>query len=138
LAALARRHRPAGVITTERSAAFLAWRYGRTAPNHPFEVCVFRDRQGHEGWFALGSITRGRQAQIHGRVLLDAVWPRDRMTLADALSRHDRIGVDAGACSRWAIPWTLGAPRSFVIAGREAPTLASSLDLVGADGDGAF
>jgi len=152
LAALARRHRPARSITTDRSPACLEWRYGRTAPNHPFDVCVFRDGQGHEGWFSLGHITRGRQGQIRGRVLLDAVWPRERMSFADvfpatvrlgaptgdALYLHDRLGVDGGASNRWSLPWRLDAPRSFVIADGDAAALASSLDLVAADGDGAF
>jgi hypothetical protein len=153
LAALFRRHRPADLITTDRSAAFLQWRYGCSAPNRPFDLCVFRDRLGHEGWFALGTIRRGRQGQIRGSVLLDAVWPREAMSFADILpaivpvaaSRADAIylqprpRLDYGDCSRWLIPWRLEAPKNFVVTPRRAASLAvDALDLVSADGDGAF
>ena len=153
LVALFRRHRSADLITTDRSAAFLQWRYGQSAPNRPFDLCVFRDKQGHEGWFALGTIRRGRQGQIRGCVLLDAVWPREAMSFADILpaivrvaaSRADAIyvqprpGLDYGDCNRWLVPWRLEAPKSFVITPKGAAPLAvSALDLVSADGDGAF
>jgi hypothetical protein len=153
LAALFRRHRAADLITTDRSAAFLQWRYGQGAPNRPFDLCVFRDKHGHEGWFALGTIRRGRQGQIRGCVLLDAVWPRNAMSFADILpaivhvaaARADAIylqprpRLDYGDCSRWLIPWRLEAPNSFIVSPKGAARLAvSAIDLVSADGDGAF
>jgi len=75
LAELFRRHRSAHRITTDRSTVFLQWRYGPSSHNHPFDICVFRDKLGNEGWFSLGSIIREPQT-IRGRVLLDAIWPR--------------------------------------------------------------
>ena len=152
LAALFRRHRDADVMTTDRSAVFLQWRYGWNAPNQPFDIRMFRDTRGHEGWFALGSVTRGRQGQIRGCVLLDAVWPRETMSFetilpailqvaasrADALYFRSRPGLTSGECGRRAVPWRLEGPKGFVISRKGAPVAVSALDLVPADGDGAF
>ena len=153
LEALFRRHRPADLITTDRTAAFLQWRYGASAPNRPFDVHVFRDTQGREGWFALGTIRRGRQGQIRGAVLLDAVWPRDTISFthilrpivrvaverADAIYFQPRPRLDYRQCSRWLIPRRLEAPRDFVFTPKGAAPLASSaIDLVSGDGDLAF
>jgi hypothetical protein len=153
LAALSRRHRQARWITTERSAAYLEWRYGPHAHNQPFDICVFRDKRGQEGWFALGTVLRGRQRQIQGCVLLDAVWPREAMGFrdvlwailqrvafkADAIFLQPRPGLDYGECGRWIMPCKLEAPRIVALGRRgEAPLEIESLDLVPADGDGAF
>ena len=153
LAALFRRHRSRDWITADRSAALLQWRYGQSSPNFPFDICVFRDTEGNEGWFALGTIVRGLQRQIRGSVLLDAMWPREKMrfrdilpailhraaSTADGMFFQPRPGVDYGECGRWIIPFRLEAPRSFAIGGKEGEEVAvSSLDLVPADGDGAF
>jgi hypothetical protein len=153
LAELSRRHRPANLITTDRSAVFLRWRYGQHPPNHPFDVWSFRDKRGNEGWFALGTIVRGVQGQIRGCVLLDAVWPRERMSFRDILSAIVRLvaseadaivlpprpGLDYGECSRWIILRTLDAPRVFALTRKgAAPVTVSSLDLVAADGEGPF
>ena len=150
---LFRRHRPADLITTDRTAAFLRWRYAESAPNLPFDVCVVRDTQGREGWFALGSVRRGREGEFQGAMLLDAAWPRDTMRVADvfraivsvAASRADvvcfqpRPGVDYRQCSRWLIPRRLEAPKAFLVTAKGAAPLATSaLDLVSADGDLAF
>ena len=153
LAELFRRHRPADRITTDRSAEYLQWRYGESAHNRPFDICVFRDRRGHEGWFSLGNIARGRQRQIRGCVLLDAIWPSAHMSFrdilpaivqlaaskADAVFFQPRPGLDYGECSRWIIPCNLEAPKVFALTRKDgAPLAVSSLDLVPADGDGAL
>ena len=152
LAALFRRHRDADLMTTDRSAVFLRWRYGWNAPNQPFDIRLFRDTRGNEGWFALGSVTRGRQGQIRGCVLLDAVWPRDTMSFgtilpsilrvaasrADAIYFQSRPGLAYGECGRRAVPWRLEGPKGFVISRKGTPVAASALDLVPADGDRAF
>jgi len=152
LAALARRHRRAGVITAERSAPWLEWRYGPGAPNAPFDIYVVRDRRGNEGWFSLGRITRGRHGQVRGGIVLDAVWPpgmrcADVMrtipplvpTEIDAVFFRPRVGVDPRACGRWLVARRWESPSAFVITPRgAAPVTVSALDLVPADGEGAF
>jgi hypothetical protein len=152
LSELAGRHRPAGVVTTDRTPAHLAWRYSERSPNHPAGVFLFRDRSGNEGWFSLCDLRRGRDGRIRGRALLDAIWPRDRIDFrdlvpaiarqalgADAVFLQPRPGVDVGACSRWIVPRALEAPQAFAIAATGgAPPAASSLDLVPADGDSAI
>jgi hypothetical protein len=153
LAALFRRHRDAASITTDRSTAYLAWRYGRGAHNGPFDICVFRDQAGHEGWFVLGNVVRGRQKQIRGCVLLDAIWPRSHIGFGDMLravvqvaeAKADAIFVQPrprlrdDECSRWMIPCRLESPKVFAVPRRGgAPVTLSALDLVPADGDGAL
>ena len=153
LAELFRRHRSADSMTTDRSAPFLEWRYGEGAPSQPLDICVFRDTRGNEGWFSLRNTICGRQGQIRGCVLLDAIWPREQMSFRDILpailqrvaSRADAIflqprpGVDYGDCSRWIIPYRLEAPQVFVMARKGgAPLGVSTLDLVPADGDSAL
>ena len=153
LAELARRHRPAGWITADRSAAFLTWRYGPSSPNHAADVRVFRDTRGNEGWFSLGHTIRGDRTPIRGRVLLDATWPRDRMGFdavlmaiarfvehdADAIYFRPRPGVDYGECRPWIIRRRRDPPAAFAVAGPgRAPLGVSGLDLVFADGDGGF
>jgi hypothetical protein len=153
LAELARRHRAERWITAERSAAYLRWRYGARSPNHDAEICVVRDRRGNEGWFALQPTVRGERTRIRGRLLLDAVWPRDRMSTrdvvtamarfarreADAIYVRPRPGVDYDACRPWIIRRRREPPPVFAVAARgHAPLTPSSLDLVLADGDGGF
>ena len=153
LAALARRHQPERWITAERSAAYLRWRYGRRSPNHAAELGVLRDRRGNEGWFALQPTVRGERTRVRGRLLLDAVWPRDRMSIrdivtavarfaerdADAIYVRPRPGVDYDACRPWIIRRRREPPPVFAVAARgHAPLTPSSLDLVLADGDGGF
>jgi len=153
LAALSRRHRPAHWITADRSAAFLQWRYGPNSPNHSSDICVFRDRRGNEGWFCLGDTIRGNRVQIRGRALLDAAWPREKMSFdevlraisrfavpnADAIYFRPRPGLDHGEFSRWTIRRRMDPPPIFAIPGkRGAPLAVSSLDLVPADGDSSF
>ena len=153
LAELSRRHRPREWITNERSTEFLQWRYGAGSPNASADICVFRDRRGNEGWFALADTRRGNGYRIHGRLLLDATWPRDRMTFndvlaavfgfaasdADALYFRPRPGVDYRACGRWIVRRPMEPASVFAIAGKGRRSLAlAELDLVSADGDSAF
>lgn len=150
LSALARRHRPPELLTSERSPAFIAWRYGPGSPNHGAELCLFRDTRGNEGWFALGNRMLGPRGQIAACIVLDAVWPRQAMTFGEILpaifhhacSRADAIyllprpGVDHASYSRWVVPRRLEARRIWTLPGRgAAPLDMSSLDLVTADGD---
>jgi hypothetical protein len=152
LSELFRRHRSTDWITTDRSAEFLQWRYGQNPLQHPCDVHLFRDKRGNEGWFSLSHMMRGRQGQIRGSVLLDAIWPREKMsfrdifplimqlvsTKADAIFLRPRLGLDYGECSRWIIRRRLEAPQVFAITRKGDPRLAvGSLDLVFADGDSA-
>jgi hypothetical protein len=154
LSELFRRHRPQHLITTERSAQFLRWRYGPGSPNYPSDIYVFRDQRGNEGWLSLGKMIRGRhQVQIRGCVLLDAIWPRGKMSFrdilpvilqlvssdADAIFFESRSGLDYGKCSRLIIPHRLEAPRVWAMTRKgNARLQVSALDLVIADGDSAW
>ncbi len=154
LSDLFRRHRPRSWITRDRSPEFLRWRYGPRSPNHPAEICLFRDKQGNEGWFALADTIRGRHRQIHGAMLLDAVWPRDKIrfkqifpvilrchkvSMADAVFFQPRLSLDYSECSGLIIPRRLEGPQCFAVARKgAAPVDVSLLDLVPADGDSAF
>jgi hypothetical protein len=153
LSELFRRHRFAHRVTTDRSAVFLQWRYAQNSPNHPADICLFRDKRGNEGWFSLGKIVRGRRGQIRGRVLLDVIWPHDKMRFkdifptivrradagTDAIFFRPRPGVDYGECSPSIIRRRLDAPQIFVFVPKGGASLAvSSLDLVPADGDSSF
>jgi len=143
LSELFHRHRVADWITSDRSPEFLEWRYGHASPHRPCDIYLFRDKRGNEGWFALGNMLRGRQGQIRGTVLLDAVWPREKMSFrdifpeilrlvagtADAIFFRPRPGLDYCECSRWIIPRRSDPPPAFVITRRGNPPLAvASLD----------
>ena len=143
LSELFRRHRSADWITSDRSAEFLQWRYGQTSPHYPCDIYLFRDKRGNEGWFSLGNIIRGQQGQIRGSVLLDAIWPREKMSFrdifqeilrlvaaeADAIFFRPQPGLDYCEFSRWIIPRRSEAPRAFVITRKGDPLLAiASLD----------
>jgi hypothetical protein len=153
LSSLFYRHRPWLCMTTDRSPAFLKWRYSESSPNHPVDIWLFRDTSGNEGWFALGNVRRGLHGQVRGQVLLDAVWPRDKIQFADifpavlrrvahcadALFLQPRYGVDYRDCSRWILSRPWGAPRVYALPRAEEGSLSlPSLDLVPADGDSAF
>jgi hypothetical protein len=134
LAELSRRHRSPDYITSDRSPAFLQWRYGPGSPSHPCGVYLFRDERGNEGWFSLGHLTRGKGWQFRTAVLLDAIWPRKqisyrdifeeilRVTAAttDAISFRWQPGLDYSRYSRCVIPRKL-APRAFVSLPKGAP-----------------
>ncbi|MBV8706668.1 MAG: hypothetical protein JOZ45_02855 [Acidobacteriaceae bacterium] len=128
LSDLSRRHRCPDYITTDRSPAFLQWRYGRGSPSHPCNIYLFRDERGNEGWFALGHVNRGKICQLRTTVLLDAVWPRKQMNYSDVFEEILRVtaattdaisfrwqpGLDYQSYNRWIIPRKLGTPRAFV------------------------
>jgi hypothetical protein len=148
------RHRPPSCITTYRSPEFLKWRYGPGSPNPNAETCSFRDKRGNEGWFVIAENLGGRTGQMRGALLLDAVWPHDKIEFkqllqavlrrpmvrtADALFLHQRLGVNYGQCRALIIPRTLPAPRAFEITRKGLPPIdVSKLDLVPADGDSAW
>ncbi len=143
LSELFRRYRPADWITSDRSPEFLQWRYGQTSPNYPCDIYWFRDKHGNQGWFCLGNVIRGHQGQIRGSVLLDAVWPREKMSFrdifpeivrlaaaeADAIFLRPQPGLDYCECSRWIVPRRSETPRVFVITRKGDPLLpGASLD----------
>lgn len=134
LSALFRRHRAVNHITSNRSAEFLQWRYGPSSPLYPCGTWLIRDREGNEGWFCLGNLTRGG---VRGAFLLDAVLPRTKMSFreifreilrvasrdVDVFIFRRRPGLEYREYCRWAIPHSLGA-RTFVLSPKGAPTLA--------------
>jgi hypothetical protein len=143
LSELSRRQRSANHITSNRSAEFLQWRYGSTSPLYPCGIYLFRDKQGNEGWFSLGNLIRGEQSQFRGSILLDAIWPREKMSFsgifqeilhlaaagADAIFFRSQPGLDYREYCRWVIPYRRAAPRVFVMMPKGAPPLAlHSLD----------
>jgi hypothetical protein len=154
LSELFRRQRSQHLITTERSAQFLQWRYGPGSPNHASDIYVFRDQLGNEGWFSLGKkILERHQVQVRGCVLLDVVWPRGKVSFGDVLPAilqlvrseadviffQSRSGLDYGKCSRLIIPRGSETPRVWVMTRKGSARLqASALDLVSADGDSAW
>lgn len=143
LAALARRDRTAASIASDRSAEYLQWRYGPGSPQYPCGIYLFRDKRGNEGWFSLGNLIRGERGQIRGSVLLDAVWPREKMSFsrifhaivlqadagADALFLQPRHGIDYRKYSRCVMRRRFVAPQGFV-AGRKGdpPAALDSFD----------
>ena len=149
LSALWCHHRDPKYLTAERSVRFLRWRYRANSLERSAEVCVFRDRRGNEGWFSLVNTTRGRHGQIRGVLVLDAVWPRERIEFnqilgeildrprvrsADALFLRPRLGVEYTHCSRLLFRRRLEGPTCYVRAGlKNVPV--SALDLVASDGD---
>ena len=153
LSDLFRRYRSKDWITTDRSVEFLHWRYGQNADIYPSGVYLFRDKCGNEGWFSLATMMRGSQGQIRGSVLLDAIWPREKMSFRDvfrgilqivaphahALFFRPRPGLDYSECSPWIIPRRWASPSVFAIARKGDPRFAAaSLDLAFADGDSAL
>jgi hypothetical protein len=139
LAALAKRDQSGKYIAADRSEAFLRWRYGPGSPLHPGSIHIVRDKQGNEGWFALGNVVRGERAQIRATVVLDAIWPRERMDYndifqqivsiaaaagSDAVFFQPQPGLDYRHYSRWVMTRRFPAPRAFVRMSRTAPPLA--------------
>jgi len=128
LSALSRRHRCPNHITSDRSPAFLQWRYGPGSPSHPCGIYLFRDERGNEGWFALSRVNRGKGWPLRTAVLLDAIWPREQISYrdvfdeilhvtaatADAISFRWQPGLDYSSYSRCVIPRKLGVSRAFV------------------------
>ncbi len=137
LSELSRRNRPAEFISGDRSAAFLRWRYGKDAPLYPYELFLFRDTRGNEGWFSLANMNRGEQGQIRATVLLDVSWPRGKVDFdvvfheivrmaapaSDAVFFRSQPGVDYRQHSRWVMTRRLPCPRAFVVTPKSAPPL---------------
>jgi hypothetical protein len=128
LSELFRRHRGQEHITSDRSPALLQWRYGPASPSYPCSIYLFRDSLGDEGWFALGHLVRGQGCQFRASVLLDAIWPRDKMSYGDVLELILRVsaattdavsfrwqpGLDYSRYRHRVIPRRLAAPLAFV------------------------
>jgi hypothetical protein len=147
------RYRSRDSITTDRSPEFLEWRYGQNSDPSPAGVYLFRDRRGNEGWFALGGATRGRWRHIPTSSLLDAVWPREKISFSeilpaivelvagtfDVLSLPPQPGLDYSECSLWVIRRRRVVPGGFAIAANSISRLTTAaLDLSWADGDSAL
>jgi hypothetical protein len=152
IAEISHRNQILDMLSDERSAEFLEWRYSRSPATPKHEVYCFRGRAGNEGWFALGQTRRGRRGQISGTVMLDFVWPRNRITLrdliaaavehaapkSDALFLASRPAVEYGNLWRMTIRRKLEAPQCFVLPSKAIDTIpAHSVDFVPADGDSA-
>ncbi len=153
LSHLFHRNRTSPLMTADRSPEFLEWRYGRASDPFPSGVYLFRDTRGYEGWFSLGMGMRGREGQISGAVLLDAVWPGEKIGFTeilpeiirlvagkcDLLSIRPRPGITLRGCSRWVIRRRFEPPTGFAIGPNgHSRTIAEALDLCPADGDGAL
>jgi hypothetical protein len=122
-------HRDPNQITASRTTAFLQWQYGCGSPLDRSTIYLIRDKQGREGWFALGRICRGRQGKLRALVLLDAVWPRASSLLesilresvrvaaseADLLLLRPRPELPVGKYSGWILARKPEAPRAFVV-----------------------
>lgn len=145
LSELSRRHRSPDYITSDRSPAFLQWRYGPGSPSHACDIYLVADSLGNEGWFSLGHLVRGDGEQFRASVLLDAIWPQAHISYRDMLSQILRVtestadavcfrwrpGLDAAAFGHYIIPRKLEAPRSYVRTPRGIPPL--QLDLLDYD-----
>jgi hypothetical protein len=153
LAALFERHRSYDTITAHRTARFLEWRYGPGSPNHSAKIHLVCDSRGNEGWFIVDDVVRGKTGQLRGALLVDFVWPDDRMPAKDllgaivhvcprethALFLRARLGSSYHRSSRFVISRSLRTPEpSSVLHPGERSLTAASLDLVPADGDSAF
>lgn len=141
LAELSLRHRSANAITIDRSAEFLQWRYGPGSPLSPCEIYLLQDKQGNEGWFSLSNLIR---KGVPGSFLLDAIWPREKISFKEIFPEIVRVADGGGAAaiflrrhpglayreySRWVFPHRFDAARAFVINARGAPPIAlDSLD----------
>ncbi len=152
IAELSRRHQDANRVTNERSASFLKWRYERSTAASPHQVHRFKDRSGNEGWFALAQVPRGRRGQVRGTLLLDCIWPRQKIKLshilalaaelsasnADALFLNTRPGVRYADLGRMTFRRKLEGPQCFILASKFADTIPEKLvDFVPGDGDNA-
>lgn len=152
IAEISRRNQVREILSNERSAQFLEWRYGRSpaAPRH--QVYCFRDRAGNEGWFALGQTRRGRRGQIRGTVMLDFVWPRNKIRVrdivaaaiehtapnSDALFLAPRPDVQYEDVRQMKIRRKLQSPQCFVLASDGTGTIPTRIiDFVPGDGDSA-
>jgi hypothetical protein len=132
---LSRRNRPPEIITSERTPEFLKWRYGPGSPHYPCGIYLFRDKQGYEGWFSVGNMVRGEQGQIRASVLLDVIWPREKMRFdsifqeivrvaepgSDAIFFRSQPGLDYREYSSLVMARRFEGPRAFVIMRKGVP-----------------
>jgi hypothetical protein len=145
-------HRNSAVLTSERTANYLEWRYERSPSETPRDVFCFRDKTGNEGWFAIGGVARGKRGQIHGSLMMDFVLPQGKISFrellsvvvehsaenCDALFLNGRPGIEYGNLGQVAIRRKLEGPRCFILGSKEAVTLLPNIvDFVPADGDNA-
>jgi hypothetical protein len=153
LASLAAQNRDPSVLTCERSAPHLAWRYEQSPASEHHQVYEFADPGGNLGWLAIGrQPNSGLRKQVRNYAILDVVNPRNAAggdSLLDALSdlyadRADRIEVPAtlahdsslGRPRLWRRP--NGFPVAYVLANEISPTKLSEVaDLYLGDGDSA-
>lgn len=119
-----------------------------TTPGH--EVYCFSDKNGNEGWLSIGRVQRGGRGQIRGAVLLDAVWPRQKIEFSDilataaelsssssdALFLTSRPGVQYGRAGQMTFRRKFEAPQGFVLTSKATDTIPpGTVDFVPADGD---
>jgi hypothetical protein len=143
LATIAERDRDPEAFECERGVPYLRWIYGGDtdqAPSTAHHLYRFSDDRGNEGWFALNDSRRGRSLQVRAARLVDVVWPRRQIPLADVLAaiirtaapRSDvltirgRVGLGLEGGMPGFRRRTLPAPEAFLI-GRTPPTA----DLIG-------
>jgi len=141
LTELSRRHTPQNIISSERSANSLQWRYGPASPAHPCRIYLIRDTRGNEGWFALGRAAPTGKDGVTSCALLDAIWPTGKMAFrdlvpwiirmapesAEAVFVRCRPDTDLAAEWRWLLRRRLSGPRAYVIVPRSAPILPFGL-----------
>jgi hypothetical protein len=153
LASLAAQNRDPSVLTCERSAAHLAWRYEQSPALEGHHVYEFGEPGGNFGWLAVGrQPNSGLRKQIRSYAILDVVRGSPATggdTLLDALcelyaDRADRMEVPATLAGHSALgrPRLWKRPNGFPVAyvlGKEgsASKLAELADLYLADGDSA-
>ena len=143
LSELSARHRAPGFVHPDRAPAVLEWRYGPASPAHPCGVYLLQDASGREGWFSLSRTTRGNRSPFPASLLLDAVWPLEKMPAksvfdtivrvaaetSDAVSFRGQPGLAARQYGAGVIPRKLAAPRAFFSVPKGAPPLPlGSLD----------
>jgi len=150
LAYLATQHRDPEVLTCERSVEFLRWRYGESPSPFPKVVYRFDDGKGNEGWFSIGRALRGCQKQVRTVTILDVVWPKRAVTVADIISTvvecsGSDIDMIVGSYRRFfGDGWRslgfrqrkYGGPRTYIVSDCPPSTeLAEAADFVPGDGD---
>jgi hypothetical protein len=153
LASLAAQNRDPSVLTCERSAPHLTWRYEQSPASERHQVFDFADPAGNFGWLAIGRLPNsGLRKQVRNYAILDVVRPRTAPggdSLLDALSevyaeRADRIEVPATLARHSSLgrPRLWKRPNGFAVAyvlggGALQLPLAEVADLYPADGDSA-
>ena len=100
----------------------------------------------------MANIFRGRNREIRGCVVLDVVWPREKIRFRDIVSAilqrvpeatdavffGPRPGLDYAECRQWITPRKREAPAVWAVGRKGGESLdVSLLDLVIADGDSA-